>query len=275
MFDLLAQTGPGTGPSLIEKLARTPLSSILWFACVCTVLRFGLGLWASKLEQEIAPWAWAVRFLHDMTDAFVYASILVFLLLRPYVLQTFQIPSESMVPTLQVGDWLIVNKFAYRIGDPQFGDIVVFKPPKRALYSWQDPNQDFVKRLIGMPGDVIEIRDSVLYRNGQKVEEPYRNEQTIGDFKLVRYHGELVPIFRFGTGNIPRDSLYVDKVNPQDMEAVWNLPAEPIPDGYYLMMGDNRNWSADGRIWGLVPRSQLVGKAWFRLFPFRRMGGVH
>ncbi|RMG24748.1 MAG: signal peptidase I [Armatimonadetes bacterium] len=276
MFDLLAQTAPDATPSIMEKLARTPLSSILWFAAICTVLRFGLGYWANHLEENLeVTSAKVVRFFHDMTDALVYASILVFLLLRPYVLQTFRIPSESMVPTLKVGDWIIVNKFAYRLGDPQFGDIVVFKPPKRALYSWQDPNQDFVKRLIGMPGDVIEIRDSVLYRNGKQVDEPYRNEQNIGDFKLVKYHGELVPLVRFGTGGIPRDSLYVDKVNPQDVEAVWELPSEPIPDGFYLMMGDNRNWSADGRVWGLVPRRQIVGKAWFRVFPFSRLGGLH
>lgn len=268
---LLAQAHPqGTG--IIEKLARTPLHQIVWFAAICTVLRIIAVAGMSRVSESNTAARVSFRILHDASDALIYAAVVVFLLLRPYVLQTFQIPSESMVPTLKVNDWLIVNKFAYRLGEPKFGDIVVFKPPKRALAPWQPPDQDFVKRLIGEPGDLIEIRDSVLYRNGKEVEEPYLNEKAIGDFKLVKYNGELIPIVRFGTGGIPQDSLYVDKVAANDMAAVWDLPAERVPNGHYLMMGDNRNWSADSRVWGLVPRQQIVGRSWFILFPPGRIG---
>jgi signal peptidase I len=268
---LLAQAHPQSA-SIIEKLARTPLHQIVWFAAICTLLRVIAVSGLSRISQHNTAGRVSLRILHDASDALVYAAVVVFLLLRPYVLQTFQIPSESMVPTLKVNDWLIVNKFAYRLGEPRFGDIVVFKPPKRALAPWQPPDQDFVKRLIGEPGDLIEIRDSVLYRNGKEVQEPYLNERAIGDFKLVKYNGELIPIVRFGTGGIPQDSLYVDKVATDDMAAVWDLPAERVPDGHYLMMGDNRNWSADSRVWGLVPRQQIVGRAWFILFPPARAG---
>ncbi len=270
-FLLLAQAHPPS-PGLIEKLARTPLHQIVWFAAICTALRIVAVSWMPRVSESNTAGRVSLRILHDASDALIYAAVVVFLLLRPYVLQTFQIPSESMVPTLKVNDWLIVNKFAYRIGDPKFGDIVVFKPPKRALAPWQPPDQDFVKRLIGEPGDLIEIRNSVLYRNGQEVPQPYLNERAIGDFKLVKYNGELIPLVRFGTGGIPQDSLYVDKVPAQEMGVVWDLPAEPVPEGHYLMMGDNRNWSADGRVWGLVPRGQIVGRAWFILFPPSRMG---
>ncbi|MER3413044.1 MAG: signal peptidase I [Armatimonadota bacterium] len=272
-FFLAQAQQPST--SVIEKLARTPLHEIVWFAAICTVLRIAAVALMPRVSESHTTGRVLLRILHDASDALIYAAIVVFLLLRPYVLQTFQIPSESMVPTLKVNDWLIVNKFAYRIGDPKFGDIVVFKPPKRALAPWQPPDQDFVKRLIGEPGDLIEIRNSVLYRNGKEVPEPYLNEKAIGDFKLVKYHGELIPIVRFGTGGVPQDSLYVDKVPPREMGTVWDLPSERIPDGYYLMMGDNRNWSADGRVWGLVPRRQIVGRAWFILFPLSRMGSPH
>lgn len=275
LMDFLLAQAPQPSAGLIEKLARTPLHQIVWFAAFCTVFRILAVTWLPRVAEENRVGRFLLRVVHDASDALIYASVVVFLLLRPYVLQTFQIPSESMVPTLKVGDWLIVNKFAYRTGDPKFGDIVVFKPPKRALTPWQPPDQDFVKRLIGEPGDLIEIRDSVLYRNGKEVSEPYLNEKTIGDFKLVKFNGELIPLVRFGTGGIPQDSLYIDKVPASELNAVWTLPAERVPEGQYLMMGDNRNWSADGRVWGLVGRSQIVGKAWFILFPPSRMGSPH
>lgn len=270
---LLAQAH--SSADLVERLARTPLYHIVWFAAVCTALRIVAVSLLPRVAEYNKAGRISLRILHDAFDALIYAAIVVFLLLRPYVLQTFKIPSESMVPTLKVNDWLIVNKFAYRTGQPKFGDIVVFKPPKRALAPWQPPDQDFVKRLIGEPGDLVEIRNSVLYRNGKAIKEPYLNERTIGDFKLVKYNGELIPIVRFGDGNIPPDSLYVDKVPASEMSAVWELPAERVPKGFYLMMGDNRNWSADGRVWGFVPRAQIVGRAWFILFPFSRMGSPH
>jgi signal peptidase I len=221
-------------------------------------------------------------FLHDLADALVYAGILVFLLIRPYALQTFRIPSESMVPTLLVGDLLIVNKAVYRYSEPAAGDIVVFKPPAIAREPGSDPNIDFVKRLVGTPGQLLEMKNGELYRDGIKLSEPYLNRPDergfhASEFKLIEYppgSGQIIPIVRDAGGNPPIGfSLYTDKVAPADAVKVWDYPAQKVPAGKYLMMGDNRDGSFDGRYWGLVERRSIVGKAWLTFWPFNRFGG--
>jgi signal peptidase I len=153
----------------------------------------------------------------------------------------------------------------------------VFRPPERALKlaGHTDPNTDYVKRCIGLPGDKIELKDGVLYRNDKMVDEPYlRKEPGInsGDFKLVMYKGNLIPIRRRIAEYTNQGSADEYTIDPADYESVWNLPAEKVPQGFYLMLGDNRSGSADSRLWGLVPRDQIVGKVWFVLFSPRRIG---
>lgn len=221
----------------------------------------------------------AAKIMHELLDAVVYAGIVVFLLIRPYGVQTFRIPSESMVPGLQVGDLVIVDKFSYRFRiEPQFQDKIVFKPPRRALdmAGLIDPNTDYVKRCVGLPGDTIEIRDGRLYRNGKVTGEPYvrkeKNEDgqlsipMTGNFKLVKYKGELIPILQMALGGTNSHSAPEYRISPEDEAFVWSLPAEKIPPGYFLMMGDNRHESADSRFWGLVSRDRLVGRVWFTMF---------
>jgi signal peptidase I len=278
MLSLLAQYEESGIGGLIETLARTPIDKVVLFAVVCTLIRVGIWKYLHQqpphIRKQTGPRI--MGFLQEVCDALIYAGILVFLLIRPYVIQTFKIPSESMVPTLLVSDLLIVNKAIYRYSDPKAGDIVVFKPPELA----KEPGQgdiDFVKRLVGTPGQVVEIRDRQLYRNGVPVNEPYLNRelpvqyQPI-DFKLVRYNGEVIPLIRDAEGRTPNKSIFDYSVAQADRMRVWDLPAEAIPEGKYLMIGDNRDGSFDGRFWGLIERRAIVGKAWLRFWPPSRLG---
>jgi signal peptidase I len=278
MLGLLAQYEESGFAGLVEKLARTPIDKVVLFALVCTLVR--IGIWRIQQgkaahEREMTG-SKVLGFFQEVCDALIYAGILVFLLIRPFVIQTFRIPSESMVPTLLVSDLLIVNKAIYRYSEPQAGDIVVFKPPQFA----KDPGQgdvDFVKRLIGTPGQIIEIKDRQLFRNGVPVREKYLNRELpvqfqAVDFKLVRYKGEIIPILRDAEGRSYGRSIFELTVPPQDRERVWTFKAEPVPAGHYLMIGDNRDGSYDGRFWGLIERKAIVGKAWVRFWPLNRLG---
>jgi signal peptidase I len=171
------------------------------------------------------------KLLKEYVEALAVALILA-LIIRSFVVQAFKIPSESMVETLLVGDHLLVSKFAYGIklpftdktliktGDPERGDVIVFEYP-------ENRDLDYIKRIIGLPGDVVELKNNVLYRNGQKVEEPYKRV-------------EAVP----GPGT----------------RSTWG--PETVPEGQYFVMGDNRDHSQDSRYWGFVPREYIRGKAW-------------
>ncbi|MFN3689693.1 MAG: signal peptidase I, partial [Fimbriimonadales bacterium] len=159
---------PPTGPlNWIETLARLPVATIVITMAVCLVVRLGIA----PLQNRPA------RFVNNLLDAVIYAGILVYLIIRPYLVQPFYIPSESMVPTLRVGDVVLVGKFSYRFSEPKRFDIVVFRAPDWALNPWQTPGKtDFVKRLIGLPGDVIEVKAGEgLYLNGKLLHEPYLN----------------------------------------------------------------------------------------------------
>jgi signal peptidase I len=179
----------------------------------------------------------------------LFIAIILALFIRSFIVQAFTIPSGSMLQTLQIGDYLLVNKFTYGVrfpfavketnptggtwwsrhsvvlgpelvhmNDPQRHDIIVFEYPK-------DPSIHYIKRVIGVPGDTVEVREKVLYVNGEKQEEPY--------VQHVR--------------NYP---------GPGD-----NFGPVVVPDGKYFCMGDNRDESYDSRFWGFVDRSAVVGKA--------------
>jgi len=158
----------------------------------------------------------------------VVIAVLLAVVIRLFILAPFYIPSGSMEPTLQIGDRIIVSKLAYRFGEPRRGDIVVFKYPL-------DPSRDFVKRLIGLPGETVALRDNRLYINGQLVEENY----------------------------LPPDIHFAD------------FGPVKVPPGYYLMLGDNRNNSDDSRVWGPLPRENIIGKAILIYWPLERIGLLH
>ena len=171
------------------------------------------------------------KVLLEYLEALAVALILAFVI-RTFVVQAFKIPSGSMLDTLLIGDHLLVNKFLYgtRIPftdkvilpfeEPADGDVIVFEFP-------EDTSKDFIKRIIGAPGDVLEMKDKVVYRNGQKLDEPY-----------VKHTDPGIQARRDNFGPIT------------------------VPPGKYFAMGDNRDESYDSRFWGFVDKDKIRGKAW-------------
>ena len=295
----------------IDALARTPQSTIFQFALGLTVLRALVYPFLRRTPRHQRGAVYKTgRGLNEIGDSLVYAAILIFFLVRPFAFQTFVIPSGSMVPTLLVNDYIGLNKAIYRYTEPQRHDIVVFRPPKRAVYDNQidsagQVNVDFVKRLIGLPGDVIELRNGDLYQNGQKVEQPWIHyTRPIGDgtkfedlspdevsqmvkqsWKLVKRGNDLLPLnytnedANFMIEGRNQSSSYgtvaeYALTKKAEMDRFKAEPPQPIPAGYYLFMGDNRNNSSDGRAWGLVPKSAIVGRAEFIWMPLPRAQGL-
>jgi signal peptidase I len=304
----IAQTHSESSREIVDHLARTPLSQIVIFVVVLTVLRVSLYTYLQKTppHKRIGVFGLA-RFANEMLDAFVYAGVFVFMLIRPFAVQAFMVPSGSMWPKLYVNDFIVANKAVYRYTDPKPNDIVVFHPPKEGAISPDDLDADgemkfdFVKRCIGTPGDLIEMKKGVLYRNGNPVEESYkafsvctdhnpdpkvpcqtfamltadeRKQLTLPSFKLVNYNGQIIPLnYTDSDANSPFPSHGIgesqpyhvaDKfviADPLEERKAEALPAERVPKGMYLMMGDNRNNSFDGRGWGLVTRDWIVGRA--------------
>lgn len=297
----LAQQEPSGMMVMVDKLARTPLSQIVIFAAVLTGLRLVLHPLIIKTPKHKQTGIFGLgRFINDISDALIYAAVVVFLLVRPFGIQTFWIPSGSMVDTLLVNDLLVLNKFVYRISDPKVGDIVVFEPPREAPDA-ASGNVDFIKRLVGGPGDLIEIKDRVFYRNGKRLEEPYVDFTSAAssylqplpktewgtalypDFKMVEKEGKVVPLlinsdgeanyglYESGQGLSQYSGIFPAEDDTQAKD--WaKLPAAKIPAGHYLFMGDNRNGSNDGRFWGLVQRDKIVGRSEFIWLPFKRWG---
>jgi signal peptidase I len=183
------------------------------------------------------------RFWGELCESLLFAWVVVFLIIRPFWFEPFKIPSASMHNTLLEGDRILVTKYQYRFHPPQRGDIIVFKSPPEA----HNNEVDFVKRLIGLPGDRVEIRDGTVYINGSALNEPYLHEPM------------------------------------NDPPYFWESPVLPhpyrVPQGHYLMMGDNRNQSLDGRYWGYLDGTRIKGKAvaifwppsrvtWFKAPPY-------
>jgi len=240
----------------------------------------------SKLEADILRQPTWIEY----SGSFFPVIALVFFL-RSFLWEPFKIPSSSMVPTLLVGDLILVNKYTYgirlpilnkkvvQINDPQRGDVMVFKYPK-------DMSQDYIKRVIGVPGDKIVYQNKRLTVNGQPVGytpmEDYLEEGTLtyqkqfteqlGDVKHRILNNEKVPAVAIGQ---------VDDNYPHREACTYNYEGFScvVPEGNYFMMGDNRDNSADSRIWGFVPDKNIVGKAffvWMNLgnFNFDRLGGI-
>jgi signal peptidase I len=176
----------------------------------------------------------------------ICVAVVLALFVRTFVVQAFKIPTGSMENNLLIGDHLLVNKFVFAptltraedtllpIDPIRRGDIIVFKYPK-------DPERDFIKRVIGLPGETIELRDRKVHINGTAIDEPYVQ-------------------FLF-----PFDSTEAEPGVPNPRRSYGPVT---VPDGYYFMMGDNRDNSEDSRYWGFLPRNYVKGKALFVYFSF-------
>ena len=185
-----------------------------------------------------------------------FPVILAVLLLRSFLVEPFRIPSGSMMPTLLVGDFILVNKYAYGIrlpvvnkkvmelGEPERGDVVVFRFPR-------DPSVDYIKRVVGVPGDHVVYQDKTLYINDQKVEQMQEGSY-IGIGSGLSMSG--ADLRSEMMGEVKHDILVVNGVGGVSTDVV-------VPEGHYFVMGDNRDNSNDSRYWGFVPDGNLVGKA--------------
>jgi signal peptidase I len=228
----------------------------IW-ALVGTLVAFRIvmGLWRSAPNRP---------FLLELSNSALIAFALVFLLIRPFLLQAFFIPSGSMEPTLhmpdsltnRLGDRILVNRFIYRLGPPRRGDIVVFTAPKHALESvalggtHQEQGTDWIKRVIGLPGDRIQVVSDVGVKvNGRLIEEPYAMEK---------------PLYNFPVG--PDGAASAEP---------YTVPAESL-----FVMGDNRNESADSHWWRDMktgqPRPDLpirnvLGRSMIVFWPLNRL----
>jgi signal peptidase I len=181
-----------------------------------------------SLAQEVAPAPRAKSMVREYAEALIIAVLLA-LVIRTFVVQAFKIPSGSMLPTLQIGDHILVNKFLYYFQPIRRGDIIVFKFP-------QDETRDFIKRVVGLPGDTVEVRGTHVLINGAPLDESYA---VYGDW----------PVGRFGER---------EKLGPL-----------VVPPDRLFMMGDNRDHSMDSRVWGFLDVHKVKGKAFIVYFSVR------
>ena len=196
----------------------------------------------SEEEEPKEPW------LIDVSRSF-FPVLAVVLVLRSFLVEPFQIPSGSMLPTLEVGDFILVNKYAYgvrlpvagtkvlEIGDPERGDVMVFRYP-------EDRSTNYIKRVVGLPGDHIRYRNKHLFINGDPVPRSF----------VAR----LPPVERWREqlGSVEHDIYHTMGRMTGAGEGEW-----VVPEGHYFVMGDNRDNSNDSRFWGTVPDELVVGKA--------------
>ena len=199
------------------------------------------------------------RGLRDWTRSIAIALVL-FVVVRTFLVEAFKIPTSSMENTLLVGDFLLVNKAVYGtripgtdlmippMKEPERGDVVVFHPP-------HEPEKNYVKRVVGVPNDTLEMRDKQLYRNGEPVFEPYaRHQDGRGD--------TVHPAMRWQSG------FLLASTPPRYHPTRDNWGPLVVPQERYFVLGDNRDNSEDSRYWGFVSRDEIRGEPWLVYYSF-------
>lgn len=279
-----------------DRIASVPLTTVLFLIALLTAVR----VWLCGARARRSPLRASRRSLSDLLESLLIALVLVFLLFRPFVVQSFFIPSGSMHPTLWEGDRILVNKWVYRMASPEHGDVIVFRAPATASAT----EHDFIKRLIGLPGDVIEVREGyvelvgrgepILYTRSeiravlgaggsvgqilQRDSQPLRlttDALWLGMRKITKeqfasaagHPGEPV---RIAPGRVLRNGVMLceDYVS-EDPGYRWG--PRRIPPGHLFVMGDNRNESHDSHIWGTLPASRVIGRADWVFWPLGHM----
>ncbi len=254
----------------------------------CLLLASG-ALWAAdvfvfrKQRAAGAQDPWWVEY-----GAGFFPVILIVFVLRSFVVEPFKIPSGSMIPTLQIGDFILVNKFTYgirlpvinkkivSINEPQRGDVMVFRYP-------ENPSEDYIKRVVGVPGDTVAYQNKRLTINGKPVEVRHVDDYLHPE--ALHYSKQFVEKL----GNVEHRILNDDDIPafildaarfPQRENCLYNNAGVvcTVPPGHFFMMGDNRDNSRDSRYWGFVPEENIVGKAffiWFNFSDLKRVGSFH
>ena len=214
----------------------------------------------------------------------LFPVILAVFVLRSFLFEPFKIPSGSMIPTLHVGDLILVNKFHYGVrlpvantkvmanNEPKRGDVMVFRYPPQ-------PSLDYIKRVIGVPGDEVGYLNKRLTINGQPVPRSNQPEFFEGDqMRYVKQFGEELDGRRYNTLNDEMRPPFVNPITDFPFRENCRYPAEgvvcKVPAGHYFMMGDNRDNSQDSRFWGFVPEANIVGKAFFVWMNFGDLGRI-
>jgi signal peptidase I len=241
----------------------------LFFIAVWLLDKFVLKQRATKgrgNENFIITWA------YDF-----WPVLAVVMVLRSFLYEPFNIPSDSMVPTLETGDFILVNKFEYGVrlpiinskiidvGSPERGEVAVFRYPPQ-------PSISYIKRIVGLPGDHIVYDHGQLSINGEKVTKTpiqFSREKDSLDTPTSIYHQETLGTHTFTMRelegvNVARQAPFLNYVDNGKYSAENGLYWEvKVPEGHYFAMGDNRDQSADSRFWGFVPEENLTGRAFY------------
>ncbi|OGT70651.1 MAG: signal peptidase I [Gammaproteobacteria bacterium RIFCSPLOWO2_02_FULL_57_10] len=186
-----------------------------------------------------------------------FPVLLIVLVLRSFLVEPFQIPSGSMIPTLEVGDFILVNKYTYGLRLPVVGTkIVAMNEPKRGevmVFIPPHDNRYFIKRVVGLPGDTVRYENKVLTINGEEVKAEVIDRVEIEMPNGMMQSGVLMSET---LGEVEHQTQIISAPSREGGRTVW-----VVPEGHYFMMGDNRDNSADSRVWGAVPEENIVGKA--------------
>jgi len=169
------------------------------------------------------------NFLGSLIETFVMAMA-IFVIVYFFLVQPHQVTGNSMLPNFDDGEYILTDKVSYHLHPPKRGDVIVFKAPK-------NQQKDFIKRIIGLPGEKIKLEKGSVFINGEKLQEVYLPSNTV---------------------TLPKSLM----IEGQDVL---------VPLNEYFVLGDNRQHSSDSRDWGTVPRSSIIGKAWLRYWPIRKI----
>ena len=285
--------------AFVAVLGLLGLKSVMSFSAVLlTAVLISGGIWLIDIlffkKRRVAKNAAAGAVPHAApivveTAASFFPVILVVFLLRSFLFEPFKIPTPSMVPSLLVGDHILVNKYSYGVrlpvlnkkifdvGLPARGDVMVFRYPL-------DTTKDYIKRVIGIPGDVVNYKDKRLTINGI-VQPTVIGERYVDNFQSIE--GRSYQSYQEKLGDASHRMMVLPEMPSLDRRNVRTFPnfsncayngeemTCKVPDGHYFMMGDNRDGSDDSRYWGFVPEENIVGRAflvWMNYDAFSRIG---